>query len=167
MAQRIFDRYITTNASLEINLDDHVKRNIIQYFLSSSSTTPSYVFSEAKTSAYVLLETSFHRFLTSCVYDDMLTNCGELTIHYNERVRGVALNFLVEYLRTQQDLLLMHSENHTALSDTLVRLNSKHYELIKSMIQGFIRNTFGVDYMASKIAAFSIITAAKNSHGSR
>lgn len=161
-AQRIFDRYIANNASLEINIDDRVKRNIIDQFIScnnGSGAMNQHVFSEAKISIYALLETSFHRFLHTRVYDDMVANCGELTIHYNEHVQSVALNYLIEYLRTQRDILLAQSESNSPLSDALVRLNFNHYEMVKNLVQAFIRHKFGVNYnMSSEVAALSVNT---------
>lgn len=80
----------------------------------------------------------------------MIENCGELTIHYNDHITNISLNYLVEYLRSQQDTLMMHSENNTDFSNTLVSLNLKYYELIKSAIQGFIKTLFGIDYLSNK-----------------
>ncbi|KAI7896822.1 RGS domain-containing protein [Mucor mucedo] len=160
-AQKIFDQYISSNASFEINLDDRVKRTITSRFLSKTTIITADTFNEAKTSVYVLLESSFIRFLHTYAYKDMLENCGELTIHYDEQVTTASLNYLVQYLRSQRENLMLHSENNTAFSSTLVSLNLKHYELIKSAVQGFIKTLFGIDYLSNKNSWSSSFSTAK------
>lgn len=111
-------------------------------------------FSEAKSSVYILLESSFIRFLHNYAYNDMINNCGELTIHYNDHIKNLSLDYLVQYLQSQQDTLIMYSENNNAFSSTLVSLNLKHYELIKSAIQSFIKTLFGIDYLSNHFLSF-------------
>lgn len=92
-AKSIYDRYICNDSDLEVNLDDKVKRNI--YTRLFEEPREDYrLFSEAKSSVYILLESSFIRFLHSSIYEEMVKNCGELTIHYNDRIRRKTLRYL-------------------------------------------------------------------------
>lgn len=138
-----------------------MKRSITNQFSTKTSIITADTFNEAKTSVYVLLESSFMRFLHTGAYKDMLENCGELRIHYDEKTKTAALTYLIEYLRFQQDNLIMHSENNTAFSNTLVSLNLKHYELIESAIQDFIKTLFGIDYVSSKNSWSSTFSTKK------
>lgn len=168
MAQNIFDKYISTSADFEINLEDRVKRDIITNFPKLDSSIAQHMFDEAKTSTYILLESSFIRFLNSQAYKDMITNCGELTIHYDDQSTHLGLNYLVEYLQSQQDMLITYNESSHTFSETLLSLNLQHYETVKLAIQGFIKSTFHIDYLSKKASwsstNFEIINLNKKSN---
>ncbi|KAI8048443.1 RGS domain-containing protein [Thamnidium elegans] len=168
IAQNIFDKYISTNANFEINLEDRVKRDIITNFLKLDSSITQRIFDEAKTSTYILLESSFIRFLHTQAYKDMITNCGELTIHYGDQATHLGLNYLVEYLQSQQDTLITYNESSHTFSETLLSLNLQHYETVKLAIQGFIKSTFHTDYLSKKASwsstNFEIINLSKKSN---
>lgn len=157
MAQRIYDTYILNNSYLEINLDDRVKRNITDQMNSENDEIGSSIFTEAQTSVYIMLESSFIRFLHTSIYQDMIKNCGQLNIHYDDSVRSIALNYLTQYLRHQHDVVLNHSKDHSPLGDSLTDMNIKHYELTKTVLKGFIKDQFGVDYFSS--SSFSSSTS--------
>lgn len=93
LAKSIYDKYICSDSDLEVNLDDKVKRNICTRILEEQHDDYK-LFSEAKSSVYILLESSFIRFLNSYMYEEMVQNCGELTIHYNDRIRRKTLLYL-------------------------------------------------------------------------
>lgn len=164
MAQRIYDTYILNNSYSEINLDDRVKRNITDQMNSENGEIGSSIFTEAKASVYITLESSFIRFLHTSVYQDMLKNCGQLSIHYDDSVRSIALNYLTQYLRHQHDVVLMYSNDHSPLSDSLTDMNIKHYELTKTALKGFIKDLFGVDYFSS---SSSSSTTSSSSYSSK
>jgi hypothetical protein len=149
MAQRIYDAYILNNCYLEINLDDRVKRNITDQMSSENDEIGPCIFTEAKTSVYIMLEASFIRFLHTSAYQDMIKNCGQLSMHYDESVRNIALNYLTQYLRHQHDVVLMYSEDYSPLGDSLTDMNTKHYQLTKTALKGFIKDLFGLDYFSS------------------
>lgn len=100
----------------------------------------STLFQHAKMSIYNLLETSFMRFLDTKIYQEMMEQCGELTIHYGEPTVQIALDYLYKYLKQQK-------KNMKSLEDeSFVR----HYDLIKKVIEKFVRNMFGKGYLPSK-----------------
>lgn len=166
MAQTIFDKYIATTANFEVNLEDRVKRDIHTQFATADNPITQSIFNEAKTSIYILLESSFIRFLHTQAYIDMTLNCGELNIYYNDKITNLALNYLVEYLQSQQDTLVSYNESNHTFSDTLLSLNLQHYESVKLAIQGFIKTIFGIDYLSKKASwspsNFEIIHLEKN-----
>ncbi|KAI7903907.1 RGS domain-containing protein [Cokeromyces recurvatus] len=131
IALSIYNTYISNNSYLEINLDDRVKRNITEQLESiltanNPSEEPSidrYIFSEAKSCVYLLLESSFNQFLHTCVYEDMVANCGELTIYYNDHVKNLALDYLSAFT---------HKRNY-GLS-------------IQKIIYKFVKDNFNMDY---------------------
>lgn len=92
----------------------------------------------------------------------MLQNCGEFTVHYNETTTGIALNYLLGYLKEQQINLKTHEDQGT-FNSTLMLLNLKHYDLIKVSVQDFINGMFGVDYMTKK-AWTTLSIATKKIH---
>jgi hypothetical protein len=92
LANCIYDKFICSDSDLEVNLDDRVKRNICSRL--SEDQYDYKLFNEAKSSVYILLESSFLRFLHSSIYQEMIRNCGELTIHYGDHVKRKTLLYL-------------------------------------------------------------------------
>jgi hypothetical protein len=147
-AQCIYEKYVSSTAKLEVNLEDREKRSITTQMSSELKLVSETIFSEAKSSVYILLETSFAQFTSTRAYNDMIQNCGELTIHYNETTTGIALNYLLGYLNQQQTHLESHHVNIGAFNHSLIELNLKRYELIKDFVQDFIKSMFGQDYLS-------------------
>lgn len=169
MARRIYDTYILNDSYLEINLDDRVKRDIADQMNADNGEICPSIFADAQTSAYIMLESSFIRFLHTSVYKDMVENCGYLNIHYGQEVTNTALNYLTQYLRHQQNIVIMHSQDHGPLGDSLAEMNIKHYDLTKAIVNGFIRDLFDVDYFdpwssSSSVSSSSSLSSTKPTH---
>lgn len=159
-AQRIFDRYISSTAKLEVNTDDPIRRRITNHINDDESQFISdHIFGEAKSAVYDLLEGSFNHFLNSSAYNAMLQNCGELTIHYSDATTGIAINYLLGYLQ-EQDVSIKTRDDEEALNSTLLQLNLKYNDLIRNSVQGFIESTFDYDHL-SKNSWASLSVAAK------
>ncbi|KAG1281558.1 hypothetical protein G6F57_000059 [Rhizopus arrhizus] len=121
----IYNTFISNKAELQVNLDDKVRRNMLDRL--SMGHDLSTLFQHAKMSIYNLLETSFMRFLDTKIYQEMMEQCGELTIHYGEPTVQIALDYLYKYLKQQK-------KNMKSLEDeSFVR----HYDLIKKVIEKF------------------------------
>lgn len=164
MARRIYDTYIMNDSYLEINLDDRVKRHIADQMNSENNEIRPSIFAEAQTSAYIMLESSFTRFLHTSVYEDMIKKCGFLSIHYDKTVTSAALDYLAQYLRHQQDIVTMHnSKDHGPLGNSLTEMNIKHYDLTKTVVNGFIKDLFGVDYFGSCSSSSSVSSNSSSS----
>ncbi|KAG1148844.1 hypothetical protein G6F37_006600 [Rhizopus arrhizus] len=144
MAQVIYNTYISDNAQLQINLDDKVKRSIKSQLISTQHEfNGKTIFYDAKISIYLLLESSFIRFLNTDVYEEMIRHCGELTIHYGERTVNIALSYLFQYFKHQE-------QEKQIFSDSFTELNNRHYDIIKSVLEKFVKNVFGKTYLPSK-----------------
>ncbi|KAL9550558.1 hypothetical protein MBANPS3_004681 [Mucor bainieri] len=163
MTRRIYDTYIANESYLEINLDDRVKRHIADQMNPANDEICPSIFAEAQTCAYIMLESSFTRFLHTAVYEDMIENCGFLNIHYDKTTTSNALNYLAQYLHHQQDIVIMHSKDHDPLGNSLTEMNIKHYDLTKVVVNGFIKDLFGIDYFDSCLSSSS---ASSNSSSS-
>lgn len=162
MARRIYDTYIVNDSYLEVNLDDRVKRHIADQMNAENDEICPSIFAEAQTCAYIMLESSFIRFLHTSVYEDMVENCGFLNIHYDKTVTSNALNYLTQYLRHQQDMVIMHSKDHGPLGDSLTEMNIRHYDLTKAVVNGFIKDLFSIDYFDSS----SLLSSSASSNSS-
>jgi len=139
MARRIYDTYILNDSYLEINLDDRVKRDIADQMNADNGEICPSIFADAQTSAYIMLESSFIRFLHT------------------------------QYLRHQQNIVIMHSQDHGPLGDSLAEMNIKHYDLTKAIVNGFIRDLFDVDYFdpwssSSSVSSSSSLSSTKPTH---
>lgn len=146
MAQEIYDMFISSDSDLEINLDDRVKQRITQSFSDSFQRT---LFQTAKSSVYSLLETSFIRFTGTQVYQDMIDQCGELTILYSDNTIQTAISYLYKYLKQQKGV-----KKNCALDQNMADIGSRHYELIKQVIERFVKDMFGKSYLPNKKTLF-------------
>lgn len=165
-AQRIFDRFISPTAKLEVNIDDPIRRRITNHINDEDSQFISdHIFSEAKSAVYDLLEGSFNQFLNSSSYNAMLHNCGELTIHYSDATTGIAINYLLGYLQ-EQDASIKTRDGEEALENTLLQLNLKYNDLIRNSVQDFIESMFDYDHL-SKNSWASLSVAAKKVYDSK
>ncbi|KAK4509523.1 uncharacterized protein ATC70_007875 [Mucor velutinosus] len=162
MARRIYDTYILNDSHLEINLDDRVKRQIVDQMNAENDQICPSIFAEAQTSAYIMLESSFTKFLRTSVYEDMVKNCGFLNIHYDKIVTSNALCYLTQYLRHQQDIVVMHSRDQGPLGDSFTEMNVKHYDLTRAVVNGFIKDLFGIDYFGSSSSSSSVSSSSSS-----
>ncbi|CAO3650678.1 unnamed protein product [Mucor hiemalis] len=158
-AQRIFDRFISPTAKLEVNLDDPIRRRITSHINDESQFISDHIFTEAKSAVYVLLETSFNQFLNTSSYNAMLQNCGELTIHYSDGTTGIAINNLLDYI-SEQETNIKSRDGEEALDSTLLQLNLKYNDLISNSVHGFIQSMFDFEFLSKKSWA-SLSVAAK------
>lgn len=138
-AQHIFNTYLTRNSYFEVNLDDKVRRTVTQSLEKKNAKT---CFESAKRAVYSLLESSYMRFQNTDTFQDMVKQCGELTVHYNDEARAAAVNKLLAYVE-QQHLKIYANDNPAAVfQSTTIR----RHELIKSMIHEFCRTLVGVEF---------------------
>ncbi|KAG2171699.1 hypothetical protein INT43_008079 [Umbelopsis isabellina] len=139
-AQHIYDAYLTRNSHFEVNLDDRVKRSVVTDLEARALDD---IFHQAKQAVFGLLDHSFHRFLSSTTWHAMTENCGDLNTYYDEVCRNKAVNFLLQYLERQHDIL--YTNPHT---DQLSASNSsrRRYEVLKSMIHEFCRTLLNVEF---------------------
>ncbi|KAG1112845.1 hypothetical protein G6F42_014624 [Rhizopus arrhizus] len=133
MARRIYDTYILNDSYLEINLDDRVKRDIADQMNADNGEICPSIFADAQTSAYIMLESSFIRFLHTSVYKDMVENCGYLNIHYGQEVTNTALNYLTQYLRHQQNIVIMHRIYLTLITLIHGRLRHQYLQVLRCL----------------------------------
>lgn len=141
MAERIYSTYISDSAQLQINLDDKVKRSITNQLLAINDFNASTIFVEAKASVYILLESSYIRFSETNVYQEMVRQCGEFTIHYDERTIKSAISYLFQHLKQQKQ------STNANLSESLIAANSHYYYLTESIIKKFVINMFGKGHL--------------------
>ncbi|CAO3677085.1 unnamed protein product [Rhizopus stolonifer] len=146
MAYAIYETYISDNSQLQINLDDRVKRNIKSQLSFAHEFNGKTIFQEAKNSIYLLLESSFIRFLNTGVYEEMIRHCGELTIHYGEQTIQLALDYLHKYFKQHDSLYPSKLSVSTDVSSSLSEFNNRHYEIIKRVMEKFVKNVFGTAY---------------------
>ncbi|CAO3696280.1 unnamed protein product [Rhizopus stolonifer] len=146
MAQEIYDMFISNDSDLEINLDDKVKQKITQNLSDGFQRT---LFQTAKSSVYSLLETSFVRFMGTQVYQNMIDQCGELTILYSDNTIETAISYLYKYLKQQKGV-----KKNRALNQNMADIGSRHYELIKQVIERFVKDMFGKSYLPTKKTLF-------------
>ncbi|CEG73395.1 hypothetical protein CU097_006393 [Rhizopus azygosporus] len=152
MAERIYGTYISNSAQLQINLDDKVKRNITNQLLAISDFNANTIFVEAKASVYILLESSYIRFLETNIYQEMVRHCGEFTIHYDERTIKSAVSYLSGHLKQQKESInaQFNGSKDSNLSESLIAVNSHYYNLTRSIIERFVINMFGKAHLPLK-----------------
>ncbi|CAG8756954.1 17689_t:CDS:2 [Dentiscutata erythropus] len=100
IAQHIFDTYLTRNSQFEINIDDKVRKSVISFIKSQRDLR--HCFDDAKRAVYVLLESSFARFIRSSTADLMKKEIGEKTTHYSIKSRDSAISLLLTFFDRQQ-----------------------------------------------------------------
>ncbi|KAI9266073.1 RGS domain-containing protein [Sporodiniella umbellata] len=142
-AQEIYNAFISDDADLEINLDDKVKQRITHQLAEGRFELT--IFQTAKTSVYSLLETSYVRFLGTQTHQDMVSQCGELTTLYSENATRQAISYLFNYLKQHRSV-----KKNRALNQDMADIGSRHYELIKHVIERFVEDIFGKSYLPSK-----------------
>lgn len=130
-AQYIYDTYISKGSSLEINIDESVKKEISEAICSHQQQD---IFNEAKSCTYILLESSYFNFLASPSYREMLDRCGEYTIHYSEHVKYTSIHQLFKYLSNSKN-----QQRYT------VKL--KYDLMIEKVIRRFVKHSFGSNYI--------------------
>ncbi|KAG2187773.1 hypothetical protein INT44_005463 [Umbelopsis vinacea] len=140
-AQHIYEAYLTRNSHFEVNLDDRVKRNVVQDLEAKALDG---LFDQAKQAVFGLLDHSFHRFTSANVWDAMVTNCGDLNTYYDENCRNRAVNFLLQYLERQHDLL--YTNPHTDAQMSVSNSSRRRYEVLKSMIHEFCKTLLNVEF---------------------
>ncbi|CAJ0831645.1 8516_t:CDS:2 [Entrophospora sp. SA101] len=96
MAQQIFDIYLTRNSQFEVNIDDRVRKLTIAAIKSERDLR--YCFRDAKQAVFILLESSFCRFIRSDLADTMRKEIGEHTAHYSNEARELSVGWLFKYL---------------------------------------------------------------------
>ncbi|KAI8990236.1 hypothetical protein BDB01DRAFT_501064 [Pilobolus umbonatus] len=139
-AQHIVNTYLTRNSYFEVNLDDKVRRAVMDAL---EKRSPQNCFSSAKRAVYALLESSYMRFVNTWDFQDMVDNC-ELTTHYNDEQRVGAVNKLLLHIEHQQSH--MDSNLHTPLFSSLTHTTKRRHELIKSMVREFCVSFLGVEF---------------------
>jgi hypothetical protein len=132
---------LTRNSHFEVNLDDRVKRTVVQDLEAKALDG---LFDQAKQAVFALLDHSFHRFTTANVWDAMVTNCGDLNTYYDENCRNRAVNFLLQYLERQHDLL--YTNPHTDGQMSVSNSSRRRYEVLKSMIHEFCKTLLNVEF---------------------
>ncbi|KAI8087645.1 uncharacterized protein B0P05DRAFT_569593 [Gilbertella persicaria] len=142
-AQHIYNTYLSRNSYFEVNLDDKVRRTVTEALEKKDA---HHCFDTAKRAVYSLLESSYMRFQNTDTFEDMVTNCGELTTFYDEQARMAAVSKLVSYIESQQTKIYgtesMSNTTATAFQSTTIR----RHELIKSMIHEFCRSLVGIEF---------------------
>ncbi|KAL0082415.1 RGS domain-containing protein [Phycomyces blakesleeanus] len=79
-AKRIYSTYIAPNSQLEINLESKIHKAIVLALLDSDSLL--HVFEPAKHHVFELLNLSYHRFISSPLWDTMIAQCGKVVVFY-------------------------------------------------------------------------------------
>ncbi|CAG8741149.1 13428_t:CDS:2 [Cetraspora pellucida] len=169
IAQHIFDTYLTRNSQFEVNIDDKVRKSVISFIRSQRDLRRC--FDDAKRAVFVLLESSFTRFIRSSTADLMKKEIGETTTHYSIKARDSAISLLLsffdrQYSSSQSSLVALHYKNksfvhYNSPSNPYVTppssngtspipsptsmISHRRIELIKSMIYEFIRTLLEVE----------------------
>ncbi|CAG8810209.1 5971_t:CDS:2 [Gigaspora margarita] len=164
IAQHIFDTYLTRNSQFEINIDDKVRKSVISFMKSQRNLR--HCFDDAKRAVYVLLESSFNRFIRSSTADFMKKEIGETTTHYSIKSRDFAISLLLTFFDRQQhpspqpskNKPLVHcnpptnsymtppsSNNASPIPSPTSMISHRRIELIRSMIYEFIRTLLEVE----------------------
>ncbi|CAG8821512.1 11867_t:CDS:2, partial [Racocetra persica] len=99
IAQHIFDTYLTRNSQFEVNIDDKVRKSVISFIKSQRDLRRC--FDGAKRAVFVLLESSFARFIRSNTADLMKKEIGETTTHYSIKARDSAISLLFSFFDRQ------------------------------------------------------------------
>jgi len=140
-AQHICEAYLTCTSHFEVNLDDRVKRTVVNDL---DARALDGIFEQSKQAIFGLLDHSFHRFMNSPVWDAMVINCGDSNTYYDELCRNRAVNFLLQYLERQHDLL--YTNPHTDAQMSVTNSSRRRYEVLKSMIHEFCRTLLNVEF---------------------
>jgi hypothetical protein len=130
-AQYIYDTYILNGSSLEINIDERVKQEISK----AIQLRQQDIFNEAKSCAYISLESSYFNFLASESYSHMIHLCGEYTIHYNDNMKYTAIRHVHKHIENTK-----HQQQYT--------IKLKYDKMIEKVIKRFIKHTFGSSYVS-------------------
>ncbi|KAI9033691.1 RGS domain-containing protein [Phycomyces nitens] len=83
-AKRIYSTYISQSSQLEINLESKIHKAVVQALLDSDSLV--HVFESAKQHVFELLNLSYHRFISSPLWDTMIEQ-SPLTPSYDNKSR--------------------------------------------------------------------------------
>ncbi|KAI9315071.1 RGS domain-containing protein [Dichotomocladium elegans] len=141
-AQHICTMYLDHDSQFEVNVDDKVRRTVIDALRNKQMQG---CFAVAKRAVYDLLESSYKRFLRADIFDLMVHDCGELTTHYDETSRRAAPQLLLQYL--EQQYAIIYTNPHTdqaALLSASHQSSRRRHELTRSMIQAFCRTKLDV-----------------------
>ncbi|KAG0163946.1 hypothetical protein DFQ28_010843 [Apophysomyces sp. BC1034] len=142
-AQHIYNTYLTQNCHLEVNLDDKIRRMVTDALQKKQVDG---CFEPAKRAVYILLESSFLRFLQTKTFDRMVRECGELTTHYTNKIRDAAVNQLLGYLEQQHAMIYTNPHTDSPVYATVSQTTRRRQELVKSMIHEFCRTLLGVEF---------------------
>ncbi|CAG8445574.1 7556_t:CDS:2 [Diversispora eburnea] len=159
----IFNTYLTRNSQFEVNVDDKVRKSVIASI--ESNYNPRHCFDEAKRAIFVLLESSFSRFIRSDLSEIMKKEIGKTTTHYPPEARDSAITLLFKFLDRQNNsssslppssnLFLKSKPKSTSTSSKLYNspppsnstspiasptsmISQKRHELIRAMIYEFL-----------------------------
>ncbi|KAI9299305.1 hypothetical protein BJ944DRAFT_245425 [Cunninghamella echinulata] len=160
MVQHINDTYLSRNSLFEINLDDNVRSEVIKAIQEKNING---CFDHAKKAVHLLLEYSFMQFIGTDTWHEMVKNCGESTIYYNNEIRDKSIDYLLGYLEKMHSII--YTNPHT---DTPVFMNSnqsskKHYDMVKAMVHEFCKNLLGVEFDYYRFCPSSSLSPSSSS----
>jgi hypothetical protein len=134
-ALQLYRAFIKSNSDFEVNIDSAIRKPVRQAIDKYDATC----FDCAKDHIQRLMEPCYMTFITSTIYQKMLTNLKGKAVPYDELTRETAINVLVEYLDRNMPVT---NEHKTSMSKETQRRSN----LIRAMIHAFCQTRLHLDF---------------------
>jgi len=170
-AQYIYITYLDASSKIEVNIDEKIRRDILNQLNSKSCNLPA-VFDKASEAVFALMESSYAKFNRSDIKRQMIDELDNTNI-YSEEHKINAIRLLTSYLdkrkrelEIDEEIMNMNAENGQVPGDKMgvspeqmlhfsnVQRNKLIYALTHEFIRAFLELDFDDESVPGEVCVF-------------